>query len=332
MIAAALFAIVASIASPDAAAEAPVPPTVKGLVTLDGKPLPGVSVAITCNGRTSNAVTNEEGEYGVAVASSRRCTLHLTLEDFQPVLRDITVRDGENDAGTDEMKLTAVPETITLACGPRCSEEPAVHVWDDPLCSEYALNDALITAWSEQHEPSAVALLTTRWRQTVSGMERHRIAAALLGTAVDAEAWAELEREAELAVRFPQLADGTPMPEFKEWCEARGLDAYQYRWNLEDALQSAGNDKRSRALLLRALTTDDWELIAIAILALGAQHDETSLPKIDEALQRVVTKERYQNLPAALSAFESDAADALALKYLDAARREDYLAERRRGK
>jgi len=212
-------------------------------------------------------------------------------------------------------------ETITLSCGRLCEDEAPADRYAFPLCSDYELNDALIAA-AESDDASAIAMLETRYASERSDRERHRIGVALLGkSGRESEIWKELEAIAEIALRFPN--DGYKQsPEFAQWCDARGFDPERH-WDLAyHALWVAGRDPRSRALLLRALETDNDMLVTDAIENLGRQRHFSSLPFIDKALQRM--SDEASRLAQVLVYFGDPRADVVAEKYLDPEDIESY--------
>jgi hypothetical protein len=88
----------------------------------------------------------------------------------------------------------------------------------------------------------------------------------------------------------------------------------------EHALDVAGNDARSRPLLLQLLESEDIPLVAQAIDTLGAQRDFTALPAIERALQRLPD----DHLALMLSSFADERADEIARKYLSEDEIETY--------
>ena len=148
----------------------------------------------------------------------------------------------------------------------------------------------------------------------------------LLGRAGDDSAyWKELLQYAENAVRFTGDDDAT-VAAYRTFCAAKDIDE-RYIYTAYGALDIAGRDPRSHALLLRALDSRDQGIVASAIAGLAAQHDLDALPAIEKVLQQHPDDARYVALMLRL--FESEAADRIALKYVAEDDREMYFESRR---
>jgi len=215
--------------------------------------------------------------------------------------------------------------TISLDCGAPCTDEPGTR-WERPSCSDYDLDTSLIEAM-KAGDRSARDLLLRRYAETETWFERHRLGGALLRRAPDDRAiWNELFEHASNAVRFA-TGDGTdPSPEFVQWCAERQLDPVDYQSMAYNAFFEAGRDPRARPLVLEALRSKDTSLVYGAIVALGEQRDLSSLASIDQVLRQ--RSDRAAMLAQALVAFESEQADAIAMKYLDWEESADYMAMR----
>lgn len=202
------------------------------------------------------------------------------------------------------LALALAPLAAAESIDPRAlctSERPATPA-EPPLCADYELNSSLF----EAGDPSALALLQRRFAAEVSAQERIRIAAGLLGRVPDDSAqWNELARRAAIAVKTP-------------------FDAFEYDdWDLAiKALQAVSDDARALSLLREGLKLDDRYVLAIVTGALAEQKDAPSLPLIEEALKRFPHHASW--LAMKLAAFESEAADAIAFRYLSEEDREEY--------
>jgi hypothetical protein len=207
---------------------------------------------------------------------------------------------------------------------PRCGEAPATP-WDLPSCDDREFDNALI-AQAETGDRSAVDLLQQRYATASTYAERIVIGAAVLGRARDDGAiWKDLAAYAEHAVEFHLDVD-TSADRLAAWCAKHDCDPRKYDELLWQAFDDVAGDRRARALCLRALGSNDTNLLAKAIAGLGRQHDAGSLPAIEKVLQRL--PEDASMLASNLVVFESEAADALAMKYLNDEDRAEYEAER----
>ena len=199
-------------------------------------------------------------------------------------------------------------------CGRPCSDDPPADRFERPLCSDYQLHDALMES-ARRGDASSVALLRSRYATADTYSERHRLAGALLRKGNDAAIWNELVSHAGIALRFPRV-DREPSPEFLQHCAERGVNPDRYWWMGHDALGVAGEDPRSRALLRKALATDDEDLVYAALIGLATQRDLESLPLIENTIRRF-SDDRRDFLVDLLSLFQSEHADAVAMKFLE---------------
>ena len=285
---------------------------VEGRVTIDGDPLPGCTVRLESPALTRTAVSDGEGRYRIAGVAEGEYEIHFELEGgAEPEQQRVLVRGELTTVPVQDLRLV-VPETIVFTCGSACSDQPPADRFDRPLCSDYELHDALMES-ARQGDASSVALLRSRYATADTFSERHRLSGALLGRGNDAEIWNELVSHAGIALRFPHVGD-EHSAEFLQHCAERGVDPDEYWWMGHDALEVAGKDPRSRALLRDALATDDDNLVSAAILGLAVQGDLESLPLIESAIRRFV---RRDFLVDQLSLFQSERADAVAMKFLE---------------
>lgn len=277
--------------------------TVTGLVQSGGAPLPGVTVTLTHGTVSHTAVTNVEGRYAFAGLEDGAYDLRYELSGFATA--EQRVRGGGEVPAS---QLSPTMESITFSCGASaCSPDAPETPYGMPLCAEHELNTAMIEA-AERGDRSAVELLRTRYAQTFTFMERHRVGAAVLH---DSRIWQELFAHAQICVRFPD----DQAPAYLAWCEKRELPPSDYWWASYDALETISSDRRSRALLREAVASENEQLAGLAVMGLAIQRDEASLPAIDRALQRF--PESAFSMTQTLVLFASPAADALARKHLD---------------
>ena len=292
---------------------------VSGEVVTAGVPLPGSTIQLSSPTFSTTVISGVDGRYVFADVPPGTFDLRIELSGMSTVGRRVTVVAGLNAIGRDELEVV-VPEAIIFSCGSPCADEPESE-WDRPSCDEYEMNDALIEALG-RGDRSALALLQRHHDITRTYDERHRIAAALLRhVSDDSRYWNELATHAENAVRFAQV-DEKYTDEFTEWCARRGWDADIYRDKALAALTLASNDRRSRPLLLRAMATDDVDLVSAAIAGFASQHDETMLPLIEKTLTRL--SDHASRLAFDLFGYGTDAADDLARRFLDETARESY--------
>jgi hypothetical protein len=294
--------------------------TVEGQVMSDGYGLPGCTIRLESSTLTRTAVSDAEGRYRFVGVAEGEYEIHFELDGVRPAQQSALVRGELVTIPLQELR-PAVIETITISCGSVCGDNPPADRFDRPLCSDYELHTALMES-ARQGDASSVALLRSRYATADTYSERHRLGGALLGRGNDAEIWNELVSDAEIALRFPHV-DGEPSPEFLQHCAERGVDPDGY-WQMgEDALEVAGKDPRSLALLRRALAADDDNLVYAGLLGLAAQHDVESLPLIESAIRRF--SDYTVLFVDQLALFESERADAVAMKFLeDDADRERY--------
>jgi len=207
-------------------------------------------------------------------------------------------------------------------CGP---EHPAETPFGAETCTEYRTDEALILA-VKFGDRQALARLKHRYDTAFTFAERHHIASSLLRhVSDDSEYWNDLYEHAENAVRFAKKR-GVPNPELEAWCAARGFDPVEYTKLAWYALMWVAEDCRSHELLIRALDSEDWGIASLAILGLGQQHDEASLPLIEQTIQRL--SDDRSSLVSSLAAFYSDAADTIAMRYLLPSLVEEYKQSR----
>jgi|GEM_PF-2268375 len=288
------------------------PATVKGTVITGGSPLPGCTVTFGSH----KTVTDANGSYTFRGVEPAIYDVKYEMESFEKAWRTISVTEGLDVVPPQELKIVTVTETLTLGgCSMPCtlSEQPATPL-ERPSCVDYDVDEALIRAL-EQNERSALELLKQRHDTTFTIDEKHRIANALLHHVEnDSRYWNEIYEHAENADGFVS-DDFKPTPECIKWCAERDLDPVAYLSITTNAFIIAGADSRSHDLMIRALASKSPDIAALSIMGLGMQHDETSLELIAKTIDRFPS-EAHEMLAFSLSAYHSDAADAVALRYL----------------
>ena len=95
-----------------------------GTVTMDGNPLPGVTVTISSPNMqgTRTAVTDVNGNYNFGAIPPGNFTVNFQMESMTPVTRTVQVSLGQTGRVDAEMHLTAVSESMTVT-----AEAPLVN-------------------------------------------------------------------------------------------------------------------------------------------------------------------------------------------------------------
>ena len=294
--------------------------TISGTVVDNtGAPLPGVTVTLDEGVAARTTVSNTNGEYAFHEVAAGRHTARYQVSGLGEAEQILSVHEGASTFPAPELVMDV--EMVTLSCGgPMCQDSPPSTRYDMPLCSDYELNSALLET-AASGDRSALVLLQSRYSETLSYFERHRIGVALLGKVEhDSAILRELLEEAQLCVRFPHN-DYELSPEFLEWCATAGVPADEH-WNLSsNALSAISNERRALPLLHKAIGSTDLTVATIALLGLCDQRDQASLPVIERAIKRF-PDDTY--LVHALALFRSEAADAIAMKYLQEDQMEEY--------
>ena len=197
------------------------------------------------------------------------------------------------------LALPVAGEELVLDSWPCDVEAPETRL-DRPTCVEYDFDNVLIKSMHDG-DSSARELLKQRHDTTLTSYERIRIAGALLRHVDDDGAyWREISMLAENAIMARKSA-----------LLVRCFD---------QALDLAGDDPRGLELMVRALESDDATVVGIAIAAIGRRNDESLLPLIEKAIERLPE----EHLGFALYTFHSPAAKALAKRVLSAEEFEDF--------
>ena len=288
--------------------------TVRGQVSIDGDVLPGCTVRLESATLTRMAVSNADGRYRFDGVVFGEYELFFELEGLRPAQQCVLVREESVTVPTQELKMTEVPEVITVECHRPCTEKAPDDRFGRPRCSDYEMNTVLIAS-AEQGDASSVQLLRNRYETADTYSERHRIAGVLLRKIPDAKIWDELVAHAEVVLRFHD-SHTEPSQEYLQWCANLNVDPARYWFMAYGALRAAGNDSRSRSLLRSALATANYTLHVAAIEGLAHQRDFESLPLIAEAIASAACGREV--LAGLLESFHDERADAIARKYLPA--------------
>jgi hypothetical protein len=180
-------------------------------------------------------------------------------------------------------------ETIIVESQPECSEEVPQSVWDNPLCSDFELDEVLLAA-IERGDRSALQLALQRYRGAPTWAQKVRLAPVLLH---DAAIWNEMYGLAQKALDF---------------------EADQQAWYLAlDAWEVVCTDPRARALMRQGLETEAPNVVAVAMYGLAFQRDVSALPLIDRTLHRMPDDAYWMVM--ALEGYDSDAARRVTAKY-----------------
>jgi hypothetical protein len=286
---------------------------VAGVVSEDG-PIPGCTVTLKSGTLRRTAVTDAGGQYRFQGVAEGEYEIHFELAGFDSAEQRVLVHGDSLTVPPQELRVSAMTETLTVGCSvATCGDDAPTDRFDFPRCSDFELHNALIES-SSRGDVSSTQLLQTRYATADTDRERHRLAGALLREIPnDTGIWNDLVREAEIAVRFPRNGEELS-PEYLQWSAEQNVDPENYWWMALDALEVAGHDPRSHALLLRALATDDEALGSVAIGGLAEQHDLASLPLIERTIVRASGDREL--LLLSLGSFLDERADAVALKYL----------------
>jgi len=208
---------------------------------------------------------------------------------------------------------------------PMCADDAPTSKWDPVSCADQHFDAALIES-AANADRSAIALLERRYAEASTYAERIRIGSALLGRVADDGAiWKELAADAEHAVAFHADPDKAA-EKLAAYCAKHDCEPDDYDRVAWQAFEEIAGDRRARPLLLRALASNDTDVLNRAILGLSEQHDETSFAAIAKALERF--PEHASMLALSLIDFDTEAADCLAMKYLKGEDRELYEQER----
>jgi hypothetical protein len=295
--------------------------TVRGVVEFDGRGLPGTMVTVA--GATIQTATPDvDGRYelqGVAPGD-----YVLTFEfpgDFVTETTAIHVNPCENDVPKQTMRL--------LKRQPRPSEqnycgETPQRATDLPSCADYEFDQSLIEA-ARTGDPSASELLRRRHDTALSLAERFTIDGALLRHGDDQRYFDEVldHGRRQLLVRDV----GEPVnEELAAWCAARDIDPEAYAAMVGLPFLIATADPRGRALAIDALATGNADVVMLAIDGLAIAGDQTAFSAMRSAIVRL--GDRKAEAAQLMYNFQSEAADRLALEFLDEDRARLYLSLR----
>ena len=288
-----------------------------GTVTDGNGALPGVSVTVTSASYSATSASGAKGDYAFENVPPGVYDVAFELSGFVPERRRLSIEAGDRVLKPVAMKLDPKTEVREISFSePPCVDAPKSR-WDMAACKDYEF-DLVLVASAQRGDRSALELLRRRYDEEPVYCERFRIGGALLGRVGDDRAiWNELAAHAANCIDFAGHRE-----KFEAYCSSRDCDADGYETAAWTALEAISRDRRARPLLLRAMASEDEMSVWMGVCGLGQQRDESALPEIEKALQRV---------PAAaieLAQFHSAAADALAGKYLPEEQREEYAARR----
>jgi hypothetical protein len=286
--------------------------TLRGTVTTDGFPLPGCTVILEASPSKRETVTDVEGRYHFDDLTAGEYRLKFRLSGFDEVER--WIRAGDSGESVEDAALR-IPEagTYTTDCRP-CFHRAPETVWEFPHCEDYELDETL-TESIERNDRSAIELAQRRYRGATTYAQKHRLAAALLRHVPDdSRYWNELYEPARNLVEKGE--------KLGEWCEAQKLSLDDYRGMANVALAYVAADPRSRPLLMKALESNDLDVVRTAIIGVVDQRDESALAAVAKALARF--PEEAGGIVMNFTWFRSAAADELALRYLDDDQRAEY--------
>lgn len=314
-----MFALLFLLLSIDAAG------SVEGTVFTADTPLPGCTITFSsAAGVQKEAISDVNGAYRIKGLPPGNYSVTYELDGLEKIERTISIVEGTNVLRDEELKVSAVSNQF-FGCRD-CSNMPPETVWDMPLCSDMELDDSLIDGM-ERGDTSAIAMLRKRYENAPTYHQKHRLAAALLRRVPnDSTYWNELIPHATNVVRLAGVKDEFfPSEAMTRWCEERGLPTAEYPYMALRALEHVAPDPRSRPLLLEALQQHDVSIIVAAISGLAQQRDEGALPAIERVLD---ARDDRQMLAFALAHYRSEAADRVAMRYLDEDDRPEYAAFR----
>jgi len=282
--------------------------SVTGTVSTGGA-APGVTVTLRSGSTILTQITDVHGGYAFHNLPLGHYDVTYELQGLPPETRSINVRGGGN-----ALPPVEIAETLTTGCSRACQEEPPATRFDVPTCDDYELDTALIAA-AKRGDRSAVELLQQRYAAAFTYAEHYRIAAALLGRMRDDSAiWNELEEHAERLI-----AVDANEKKLRTYAREHGYDSEEYLGVAWDAFVATFEDRRARPLLLRALASDDDGLAEAGLLAFAEKPGDAPLAEIDAAVTR------HPELASSLAYFDSDAVEAMAMKYLkDDSERAEY--------
>jgi hypothetical protein len=289
-----------------------------GTITdVHGGTLPGVTLTVTSASYSATSVSSAKGEYAFENVRPGVYDVAFELSGFVREARRISIEAGDRVLRPVAMKLDPRTQVDEISIyEPPCVDAPTSR-WDMAACRDYEF-DIVLIAGAQRGDRSAIELLRRRYDEEPIYCERYRIGGALLGRVGDDRAiWNELAAHAANAIDFA----GHP-EKFESYYSSRDCDADGYERAAWTALDAISRDRRARPLLLRALASQDKDSVWMGIAGLGEQRDDSALPEIEKALQRV------PSAAFALAQFHSAAADVLASKYLPEEQREEYAAVR----
>ena len=124
------WAVLAAVLLVGTSAFAQTTSSLTGRVTMDGNPLPGVTVTVSSPQLqgTRNAVTDVNGNYNLTAMPPGQYTVRFEMESMHTVSRTSHIGLGQTGRSDAEMHLTAVAESITVtASAPAVLETQAIQ-------------------------------------------------------------------------------------------------------------------------------------------------------------------------------------------------------------
>jgi hypothetical protein len=288
---------------------------VHGRVVFEHEALPGVEVTLG----TSKVLTDIDGRYAFKDVAPGRYDIEYKLDGFHAEREALFVRSEDDDLHDRSLAVvrTLIDDDDNLV---PCETEHAGR-WGFPSCTDYDLDSALETSVTNG-DHSAVRLLQQRYETQTNVEERIRIAGLLLrNVADDSKYWNDITHFAEEELRF----DGRK-EELKAFCAKNGIEASDYELVTSTAFMIASEDRRSNALMRRALESHSSLTLVCAVMGLAAQRDDSALQAIDTMLER--EGDNARDVVLCLAHYRTEAADAIAAKHLRVDDRDSYATVR----
>jgi len=288
---------------------------VHGRVVFEQEPVPGVEVTLG----TSRVRTDIDGRYTFNDIVPGRYDIEYKLDGFYTERESLFVRAGDDDLR--DRSLSVIRTMVADDNKSPCETEHA-EKWGFPWCSDYELDGALEKAMTDG-DRSAVRMLQQRYETQSNVLERLRIAGMLLRHVDDdSKYWNDVVHFAEDALRF-----GGHEEALKAFCAKESIEPSDYDAVLTGAFMIASEDRRSNALMRRALESHSNSILVCAVVGLAAQRDESALQAIDMMLER--EGDNARDAAFCLADYRTEAADAIAAKYLHPDDRDSYATLRK---
>ena len=213
------------------------------------------------------------------------------------------------------------PQVIECILPPACTNEPPVTAFDSPTCADIEAGKRLHAALLEG-DLSVLDEVRRRYEAAVTYRERDHLGSLLLAYLDDdTTVWNDLSAVAAVCVRLTEESE-----ELAARAKRQGVEPSLLWWRSYNALGAIWNDPRARPILLQALASDNPTISEAGMLGLALQKDSSTLAAIEAALERL--GDRASEAAMSLAHFQTEEADALAMKYLDDEWRQNYLEQR----